>query len=123
MLKLNNKCLCEYCFKELRGNGKCNCKIDPLIPQALELNTILHGRFVIGKVLGKGGFGFTYLAYDSKKDMVVAIKEFFPESLVFRKEGETKISLLDKSKVEIYLKSLNRFYEEAKVISKQQPSF
>lgn len=117
MLKLNNKCLCEYCFKEIKSNGKCNCKKDSLIPQALELNTILHGRFVIGKVLGKGGFGFTYLAYDSKKDTVVAIKEFFPEALVFRKSGETKISLLDKSKVEIYLKSLNRFYEEAKVIS------
>ncbi|MBF0140539.1 MAG: serine/threonine protein kinase [Magnetococcales bacterium] len=38
-------------------------------------------------MLGAGGFGITYLAYDANLDRKVAIKEFFPRNLVVRKNG------------------------------------
>jgi len=38
----------------------------------------LQERFFIGRSIGRGGFGVTYLAYDQKRQRVCAIKEFFP---------------------------------------------
>ncbi|MBF0436758.1 MAG: hypothetical protein HQL77_15485 [Magnetococcales bacterium] len=47
---------------------------------------MLHGYKLL-RVLGAGGFGITYLAYDANLDRKVAIKEFFPRSHVVRKNG------------------------------------
>lgn len=41
-------------------------------------------EYRIDKVLGGGGFGITYLAQDTNLQLPVAIKEFFPSSLVVR---------------------------------------
>ncbi|MCD7764006.1 MAG: FHA domain-containing serine/threonine-protein kinase [Lachnospiraceae bacterium] len=47
-------------------------------PKMLPAGTILSGRYVVGTVLGRGGFGVTYIGYDLKTGERVAIKEFFP---------------------------------------------
>lgn len=44
----------------------------------LKWNTILRGRYLVGKILGQGGFGITYVGYDLALDIKVAIKEYFP---------------------------------------------
>lgn len=46
--------------------------------------TRLRGRYYIGVVLGTGGFGIIYKAYDEKLDRVVAIKEYYPDGMVKR---------------------------------------
>ena len=47
--------------------GKCPvCGSDVNIENALHqlpVNAILNGRYIIGKVLGAGGFGITYIGY------------------------------------------------------------
>ena len=38
--------------------------------------TLLHNRYFVGKVLGYGGFGVTYIGWDGKLEQKVAIKEY-----------------------------------------------
>src|SRR2546426_3849726 len=46
---------------------------------ALPVGTKLQGgAFTVGKVLGQGGFGITYLGSDARDRRPVAIKELFP---------------------------------------------
>lgn len=51
--------------------------------QTLPVGSTLAGHaFTIGKVLGQGGFGITYLGGDTRLRRPVAIKEFFPQGCV-----------------------------------------
>ena len=47
------------------------------------------GRYEVLAVLGQGGFGITYRASDLQLDREVAIKEYLPTSLAYRKDGAT----------------------------------
>ena len=47
-------------------------------PIHMDPGTILHDRYIVGKVLGFGGFGVTYIAWDGKLEQKVAIKEYLP---------------------------------------------
>lgn len=53
-------------------------------PYAMRQNTILHGRYLIGNVLGQGGFGITYIAFDLVLGIKVAVKEYFPMGIAMR---------------------------------------
>ena len=42
------------------------------------------GEYLIGRLLGHGGFGLTYLAQDTNLNSLVAIKEFLPQEFALR---------------------------------------
>lgn len=73
---------CPYCFTPLAHSAqKCPACGTSLVPNGhtLPIRSTLQNRYVITKVLGEGGFGITYLAYDNNLKRNVAIKELFPE--------------------------------------------
>lgn len=120
--------LCLRCFKD-RGVydvcPHCGYVAGTAAEQSyyLQPGMILSGRYIIGMVVGFGGFGITYKAYDAKLDMVVAIKEFYPGGMVNRERGGTHVEIFTRSQEDAYQHMLERFLEEAKnmaLFSKEQ---
>ena len=73
-------------------------------------------QYLISKVLGRGGFGITYLVRDEGLEKDFALKEFFPEDLV-RREG-TSIRFAAKPNSEAdYRWGLKKFYDEARLLA------
>lgn len=124
MLNLSNKILCSNCFAELSADcDHCDvCSFDTKTytpdPGVLAAGTILLGKYVVGKVLGRGGFGITYLGYDINNDKKVAIKEYLPEGLAYRNPDSSLVSTYPGEKEEYYKNGAEKFYEEAKTVSK-----
>ena len=80
---------CPGCMaKTAPVDGKCpvcGCNVNmENAPHQLPVNTILYGRYIVGRVLGAGGFGITYIGYDLKLDGRVAIKEYYPSGAANR---------------------------------------
>lgn len=115
--------LCDFCFEPIAPGEvckKCGLTHDTYKaePGLLLPGTNLIGKYIIGRVLGRGGFGATYLAYSSEQDKVVAIKEYYPTGIANRGKGEEKISIVSDEKREVFEKGSKRLYEEAQTMSK-----
>ena len=112
---------CPNCMgKSSPVDGKCPvCGCDVNIqnaPYQLPVNTILNGRYIIGKVLGAGGFGITYIGYDLKLDSRVAIKEYYPSGAANRSVSLTVIPTTEVMGNPFEL-GKTRFLKEAKTLS------
>lgn len=90
-------------------------EIDEKYPLALRPKTILAGCYIIEQVLGQGGFGITYRAVDHKTKKMVAIKEYFPDSLAYR-DGLKVISFTGDRR-ENYEYGKKNFLQEAKTLA------
>ncbi len=82
---------CRKCMGTMPENGKCPiCGFDNTGYEApnyvLRPDTILHGKYLIGCMLGQGGFGITYIGFDLSLEIKVAVKEYFPANLSSRDE-------------------------------------
>ncbi len=121
MIKIYEQSFCENCFADCNEFPCKNCGFNGVDAKrdamALPYGAVLQGKYIIGKMLGKGGFGITYLAYDYSKKARVAIKEYYPSGLVYRQPGEIKLEC-SPNKEEIFKEGEERFYEEAKTIAK-----
>lgn len=62
--------VCEYCGYDINTAAKNTMALKP--------ESLLHGRYLVGKMLGQGGFGITYVGFDLVLNIKVAIKEYFP---------------------------------------------
>ena len=82
--------------------------------------TVLHERYIIGKVLEFGGFGITYLGYDRLLNMKVAIKEYMPSEFSTRMPTQTVVTVYSGEKEEQFQAGLKNIIEEAKRLAKFQ---
>lgn len=72
-------------------------------------------EYEIVRVLGAGGFGITYLAFDHRLDVPVAIKEYFPGDLATRGD-EWRVSAAATTNQDVFAWALDRFLDEARAI-------
>ena len=114
-------------------NGEENMGKEHWLPE----ESLLHGKYSIQKVLGQGGFGITYLAYDNTLQQEVAIKEYFPiryadrlsnrlSDFVNEKSEASDVEEIHLSATSIvypqtgqekrYLKGMKDFLEEARLL-------
>lgn len=116
---------CYSCFhkKDDEQNVCSSCgytnKAVPDNPVHLVEGTILNGQYLIGKVIGHGGFGITYLALDLALETKVAIKEYFPNDIATRTtESSTVLPMKTNESEETYVYGRDKFMEEAKTMAK-----
>lgn len=125
MLHIYDNILCPACFTAVaEGADVCHaCGYhdgDEIITESgvLVIGTVLLGKYAVGRVLGCGGFGVTYLGYDMRNEKRVAIKEYLPDGLAYRTGDSTTVASYSGEKSEHYKIGANEFYEEAKTISR-----
>ena len=83
----------------------------------LPVGTVLRGRYRLGRVLGQGGFGITYMAWDTLMETVVAVKEFYPGSTVNRNADlSAAVQCNTAMMTNHYEMSKERFLREAKAL-------
>ena len=113
--------ICYNCMKEKdRADGICpHCGFDnsryrwqenelpPLTP--------LNGKYLVGRALGAGGFGITYIALDLNLQVTVAIKELYLSRISVR-ERDTNISVSSRDR-ECFEDNKKRFLQEARVLA------
>ena len=113
---------CLGCMKLKENSPICeHCGYNenvPNYPNQLPVGTILRGSYTVGKVLGQGGFGITYIGWDHSLESVVAIKEFYPSGVVSR-DGQTVCCNGKEAEVP-FSRNRERFLKEAKILAKLQ---
>ena len=115
--------LCLGCMSEKPDdNPKCPfCGFvegtPPDSPLFLPPRTVLENKYLIGRVLGQGGFGITYLAWDLNLNIKLAIKEYFPQELASRAAGHSQVSAYTGSMGSQYEYGLDKFLQEARTLA------
>lgn len=120
-MTINGSTRCPNCFRTgYRPDGCPVCGFTDLedvrCAYALPSGTLLHERYLIGRILGVGGFGITYKAFDLLLQEICAVKEFAPERLVFRYPGEQQMQVRGNAEGAWYQHGMQRFLEEAQIL-------
>lgn len=122
MIMLGGRQLCESCFTNIAGEPCPACGFNKAVytakPGVMPVGSILTGKYVIGQVIGQGGFGITYRAYDIKREQIIAIKEYYPSSLAARLDDRLTVAVTSEENGEIFRNGIEKFYDEARLVSR-----
>lgn len=115
---------CESCFREYDEKYDV-CPYcgyyegaEEELQYRLPQGTTLNNRYKVGTILGMGGFGITYKAWDTKLRRVVAIKEFYYADIVNRAPGTKDVVLVANGHRDVFISGRDRLLDEAKYVSR-----
>ena len=122
---MNAPNFCYHCMTPLPTGANacphCGVDVDSVQNNAnqLAVGSILAGTYLVGRTLGQGGCGITYIGYDINLDLRVAIKEYFPQGFVTRAQtGRGQITAVSGEMGAWFIKSRDSFVQEAKTLAK-----
>ena len=125
--------LCMGCMELLENTGvpcpKCGFSLkDYQQPEnGMPPYEILNGKYLVGKVIGIGGFGITYIGWDFYQSKKVCIKEYFPKGVAKREQTTTYSTEYSTYSMDVftvntkkaaYLGGLKGYIKEAETLSK-----
>ena len=87
------------------------------ITVGLQIGDVLRERYRVDAVVGMGGFGITYRAWDLMFECQVAVKEYFPTGVVTRTEKKT-VSVLSEDLQRDMEHGIKRFLQEARDVAR-----
>lgn len=85
------------------------------LPNSLPIGTRI-AEFEIREVIGEGGFGIVYLAFDHSLQRTVAVKEYMPSALAARSNDNT-VTVRSKRHAEAFSAGLRSFINEARLLA------
>ena len=115
---------CYNCMEPLaEGQTVCpHCGHDHTIRQnpedVLTEGSLLNGKYIVGKMLGRGGFGVTYIGYDLTLKIKVAIKEFFPAGVGTRNTHTKTVTAITAEGQAGFESGRQAFQDEAQVLAR-----
>jgi serine/threonine protein kinase len=116
--------LCMGCMEHRAGSPCPQCGwaegARQASPSFLPTRTVLDGRYLLGRVLGAGGFGITYLAWDLNLDFKLAIKEYFPNSFGARDRDHCTVLAANTHAKAAFDHGLAKFLEEGRALARFQ---
>lgn len=123
---MNNKAICYGCMSTIEKHEKicpyCSFNGNEYTTSfyQLKLGTMLNDRYIIGKVLGEGGFGITYIGWDRNLEVPVAVKEYYPNGIVNRDTttGNRTVFTMEGEKRQLFENGLEKVIHEARSMAK-----
>lgn len=119
--------LCYHCMQQIQNEKLHTCpncgkslKVQQTDARFLKPGTVLQGKFVVGYPIGYGGFGNTYIGWNSVLLRKVAIKEFYPEQYSGRGNDGVTVTVPDDNLKTRFRKGLQQFLEEARSVAALQ---
>lgn len=110
MNEINIGSFCTHCMAD--NNAEC-------APHHLKPGTVLNNKYLVGKVIGEGGFGVTYIGRDTTLDIKVAIKEYYPNGFVNRNNSLSSVlTTTTEEQKDFFEKGKQRFLVEARSVAK-----
>lgn len=109
-------------MREISGGILCsecvNKNIPKTVPHQLNPGTVLNGKYLVGNVIGEGGFGITYIGRDTVLDTKVAIKEFYPTGHINRNNQiSSNLNISTEDQRNFISKGREQFLDEARKIA------
>lgn len=102
--------VCPHC-------GKPNAIQAPV--HHLKPGAVLRDKYMVGKALGEGGFGITYIGRDLTLDMRIAVKEYYPHGFSTRNHNYSNgVTLTGTATTADFEKEMKRFLNEARVLAR-----
>jgi serine/threonine protein kinase len=93
--------------------GSPALSVDQLSPR-----TVLIDRYVLGRALGHGAFGITYVAWDLTDERKIAIKEYFPRNVAGRSTDRTTVVPYANVRQAAFHSGLRKFTDEAQELKR-----
>lgn len=115
---------CMGCMEEIREDAQvCPCCGYIRNTDVKEAYYLLPGqmvgeKYIAGRVLGYGGFGVTYLGWDTVLKRKVAVKEYLPSDFATRSYGTKMLTVFSGEAADQFEAGLNSFISEAKRLAK-----